>query len=305
MPEDQNGNKWIFIIEDVSTKWVELFALQRATAEECARVLINEIFLRFGLPRKIISDNGVQFISSLMQKVCFTLDIKETFTPLYHASANMVERKNRDLKPRLAILVGEDHTSWAEKLPTIRFAMNTAWCETTGQTAAYLTYGRELRTLDDVQHDLSCTIETENFVPQITPYLRKMSSTWRDVRSLHEFKQDRQKAYADLRNRQVPPFAIGDRVWVSTHTLSSAEKGVTSKFHPKRDGPYQIIRVVSPVSFEVANLTESTVPLGVYHMSALTPVQGTIEEAPVVTLRKRGRPRKVKKKPTKSHSGPS
>ncbi|KAJ8968749.1 hypothetical protein NQ317_012697 [Molorchus minor] len=106
LPKDEEDNTWIFIVEDVSTKWVELFALQRATAEECARTLINEIFLRFGLPRKLISDNGVQFVSAVMQKVCYTLDIKESFTPLYHASANMVERKNRDLKPRLAILVG-------------------------------------------------------------------------------------------------------------------------------------------------------------------------------------------------------
>ncbi|KAJ8980343.1 hypothetical protein NQ317_019230 [Molorchus minor] len=52
LPKDEEGNTWIFIVEDVSTKWVELFALQRATAEECARTLMNEIFLRFGLPRE-------------------------------------------------------------------------------------------------------------------------------------------------------------------------------------------------------------------------------------------------------------
>ncbi|GFU26134.1 retrovirus-related Pol polyprotein from transposon 17.6 [Trichonephila clavipes] len=46
-------------------------------------------------------------------------------TPVYSPQSNPVQRKNRDLKPRLAILVGDDHSSWYSKLPVIRFAMNT------------------------------------------------------------------------------------------------------------------------------------------------------------------------------------
>ncbi|KAJ8970959.1 hypothetical protein NQ317_000645 [Molorchus minor] len=192
----------------------------------------------------------------------------------------MVERKNRDPKPRLAILVGDDHTTWAEKLPAIRFAMNTSWCETTGQTAAYLTFDRELRTLDDITHDLTSIVE--NFVPQITPYLEKMS---------HAHKRD------------TAPFAVGNRVWV-THTLHSADKGITTKFHPKRDGPYEILQVVSPVSFQVCNPTESNIPLGIYHMSALSPVEGQVNEKPVVEIKRRGRPPKKKTLPS-NNNGPS
>lgn len=86
LPDEPNGEYFIFIIDDVCIKWLELFALQRATAEEYANNLINDIFLRYGLPRKIISDNGVQFVSAVMQQVCFTLGIKESLTPLYHPS---------------------------------------------------------------------------------------------------------------------------------------------------------------------------------------------------------------------------
>jgi hypothetical protein len=111
LPETPTGEKWIFIVEDTATKWVELFGLTRATADECARVLINQVFFRYGLPRQLISDNGVQFVSSVMQHICDYFSIKQSLIPLYHPQANMVERKNRDLKPRLAILVGDDHTS--------------------------------------------------------------------------------------------------------------------------------------------------------------------------------------------------
>ncbi|GFV43679.1 integrase catalytic domain-containing protein [Trichonephila clavipes] len=69
------------------------------------------------------------------------LPIKHPSIPVYHPQVNPVERKNRDLKPRLEILVQDKHDCSLEKLPIIRFALNTAKCETAGQTAAFLNFG--------------------------------------------------------------------------------------------------------------------------------------------------------------------
>ncbi|GFU87072.1 retrovirus-related Pol polyprotein from transposon 17.6 [Trichonephila clavipes] len=102
-----------------------------ASAHQCATTLIEEVFMRHGVPRRIISDNGTQFVSAVLQQICFTLNISQNFIPVYSPQSNPVERKNRDLKPRLAILVGDDHSSWYSKLPVIRFAMNTTVCDTT------------------------------------------------------------------------------------------------------------------------------------------------------------------------------
>ncbi|GFV71074.1 hypothetical protein TNCV_3703961 [Trichonephila clavipes] len=144
LPQTDTGKQWIFIVEDCATKWVELFALSQASARQCATTLIEEVFMRHGIPRRIISDNGTQFVSAVLQQICFTLNISQNFIPVYSPQSNPVERKNRDLKPRLAILVGDDHSSWYSKLPVIRFAMNTTVCDTTGHTPAYLLFGREL-----------------------------------------------------------------------------------------------------------------------------------------------------------------
>ncbi|GBM00599.1 Retrovirus-related Pol polyprotein from transposon 17.6 [Araneus ventricosus] len=165
--ETSSGKKWIFLVEDTSTKWVELFALKEATSVNCAKTLVEEIFLRYGLPRRLISDNGSQFISVIMQQTCNFLGIKQELIPVYHTQANPFERKNRDLKPRLAILVRDEHDTWEEKLPMIRFALNTAKCETTNHTAACLQLGRELRTTDDVTHDLRALIDNDKFVAEI------------------------------------------------------------------------------------------------------------------------------------------
>ena len=126
LPKTDDGFQWILIVEDVASRWTEIFALKEATAEACAKILVEEIFFRFGMPRRMKTDNGVQFISSIMQKVAYCLDIAQIFTPVYHPQSNPVERKNRDMKAQLSILVQNQHNQWSQSLPAIRFAMNTA-----------------------------------------------------------------------------------------------------------------------------------------------------------------------------------
>ncbi|GFX31892.1 gypsy retrotransposon integrase-like protein 1 [Trichonephila clavipes] len=156
LPQTDTGIQWIFIVEDCATKWVELFALSQASARQCATTLIEEVFMR--------QLNAV------------------------------LERKNRDLKPRLAILVGDDHSSWYSKLPVIRFAMNTTVCDTTGHTPAYLLFGRELRTVDDVVQDFKSVVHNDNFVAEITPYLKRFATITEDIRERIETKQDQRKS---------------------------------------------------------------------------------------------------------------
>ncbi|GFT67687.1 transposon Tf2-8 polyprotein [Trichonephila clavipes] len=124
--QSKDGKRWILIIEDCTIKWVELFTLPNATAKEYAITLIEEVLLRYGIPRRLISDNGTQFVSAVMQQICYLLNIHQSLIHVYHPQANPVERKNRHLKPRLAILVQDKHDCWSEKLPFIRFALNTA-----------------------------------------------------------------------------------------------------------------------------------------------------------------------------------
>ena len=291
LPQTQTGKQWIFIVEDCATKWVELFPLAHATAHECATTLIEDVFMRHGIPRRIISDNGTQFVGAVLQQVCFTLNISQNLIPVYFPQANPVERKNRDLKPRLAILVGDEHDNWSSKLPVIRFSMNTAVCDTTGYTPAFLTYGKELRTVDDVVQNFTTVVENDNFVAEITPYLRKFATLTHEIRERIELKQDQRKRQFD-KNRRQAYYAPGDKVWINLHPRSDARNKKTAKFMPKRDGPYQVLTQKSPTTYVIASLDNPSQPLATYHTSALTPFRDC-DTSPVAPLRKRGRPPKV------------
>nr|XP_049693483.1 uncharacterized protein LOC126054010 [Helicoverpa armigera] len=297
LPEGENGERWILLVEDTATRWVELFALQEATAEACARVLTEEYFLRYGLPRRVTSDNGVQFVGAVMQQCMFILGVKQNFVPLYHPEANPAERKNRDLKVQLAQLVENDHGSWSAKLPVIRFALNSAVCRTTGATPAFLMFAREMRSPTEARHDLRAILDKENFLPQITPYLRSFISNLAAVRERVEGQQDQSKRFADQARRPSPKYKVGDKVLVRTHALSQGSKGLTAKFFPKRDGPYVITKRVSPTTFIISPTENPADSLGKYHTQDITPFVDTgtgnaVPPNPVRPKRRRGRPKR-------------
>nr|XP_012153685.1 PREDICTED: uncharacterized protein K02A2.6-like [Megachile rotundata] len=291
---DTIGQEWPGKLPNTASRWIELFPLQQATSETCADTLIKEVFLRFGLPRRLISDNGTQFINGVMQQVAHCLGIQQAFTPVYYPEANPMQRKNRDLKAQLGIYVGNNHTTWDDQLPTIRLVMNSAKCETTGHSAAYQTFERELRTVDDTNRDLKQIVEAENFLPEITPKLLDLANTLRVAQQVQEDQQDRRKRYADQRRREGPEYQPDDLVWVATHTLSKRQQRYSSKLVPRQDGPYVVRRRVGACSYELQTREAEPVIVEVYHTSALKQYTGIRDgvPAPVVPIRKRGRPRK-------------
>ncbi|CAF3970593.1 unnamed protein product, partial [Rotaria sp. Silwood1] len=55
----------------------------------------------------------------------------------------MTERVNRNLKPMLAQYAQENLQSWDQHLSKLAFSIRTSVNETTGDTSAYLNFGRD------------------------------------------------------------------------------------------------------------------------------------------------------------------
>jgi len=103
--------------------------------------------------------------------------------------------------------------------------------------------------------------------------------------------QEKSKRYGDLKRKRHVKLKVGDSVLVKSHVLSSSGKHVTSKFTPRRDGPYYVKRIVSPTTYELVN--DLNVVVGRYHVKDITRFFGESTEKPVIPLRRRGRPRKI------------
>jgi len=64
------GYRYILVIIDHFTSWMEAAPLRGITAVEVINTFFNLIISRHGCPEIVISDKGSQFTSSLFQKLC-------------------------------------------------------------------------------------------------------------------------------------------------------------------------------------------------------------------------------------------
>ena len=88
LPISDKGNKYILVFVDHLMKWSESFALPNQTAETIAKTFVEEIICRFCLPRVLISDQGTNFLSDLLEEVNKLFLIDKRQTSAYHPECN-------------------------------------------------------------------------------------------------------------------------------------------------------------------------------------------------------------------------
>lgn len=131
--ESSGGHRYILVFVDHFTKHVELVPLKDQRASSVLNAFYSNILCRFGTPVELLSDNGPQFRSELIQALCTTFKIKKTFSsPYYPQGDGFVERFMRTLNNSLSTLTGESPRHWHLFLPGIQFAYNSTVHAATG-----------------------------------------------------------------------------------------------------------------------------------------------------------------------------
>ncbi|XP_071694824.1 uncharacterized protein [Rutidosis leptorrhynchoides] len=117
------GYKWLVFAIDYFTKWTEARPLSTMTGKHIEKFVWEHIMCRFGIPQEIVLDNGKQFAEVIFPGFCEKLQIKQTFTFVYHPQGNrQVEVTNRDILKGLEKQLGKCHQGWMEELPLVLWA---------------------------------------------------------------------------------------------------------------------------------------------------------------------------------------
>ena len=104
MPVSQ-GYKYLLVMIDTFTGWIEGFPTQTEKAEEVVKKLLHEIIPSFGLPRSLQSDNGTSFTSKVTQGVSKALGI----TYLHCGLEASVFRKSSKSQPIIKVSDKKDN----------------------------------------------------------------------------------------------------------------------------------------------------------------------------------------------------
>ena len=124
--------KYILVCTDYVTKWVEAKALLSATENSVVSFLYEDIFTRFGVPREIVTDQGLQFTSNMIEKLMEEYKIKHRKSTPYHPQENgQVESTNKVIERILTKTVHLHRKDWTERLLEALWAYRTTWRNTT------------------------------------------------------------------------------------------------------------------------------------------------------------------------------
>ncbi|XP_050056256.1 KRAB-A domain-containing protein 2-like [Aphis gossypii] len=164
--------KFILNYQDHLTKFIQLRPLKSKTAEEVALTLLP-IFLTFGAPNILHSDNGREFSNKIIIDLCSRWEgVKIVHgKPRHSQCQGSIERANQDFQNILrAMMHDKKTTKWSEALPFVQFAKNTAYHQGIKQTPYEAMFGsvakRGLATSSLPREQIKY-IETEEQLEQI------------------------------------------------------------------------------------------------------------------------------------------
>jgi len=121
--------KWIMTVQDHFTKFVNLRALKQKRAVEVATALYD-IFLTFGAPCILQSDNGKEFRASVVENLrTFWPELTIVHgRPRHPESQGSVERANGEVKRLLSIWIRTTgRKDWATGIKVVQFQYNRAY----------------------------------------------------------------------------------------------------------------------------------------------------------------------------------
>uniref|UniRef100_A0A2N9ID84 Integrase catalytic domain-containing protein n=1 Tax=Fagus sylvatica TaxID=28930 RepID=A0A2N9ID84_FAGSY len=208
------GCIWILVATEYFTKWVEAIPLRKATGAAVANFIREHIITRFGIPYKLITDNGTPFINKDVREVLEHYRVKHRrSTPYYPQDVLWAYRSS----PKTAtgftpfsLVYGTDTISPTELVVPSPRVMQGSELETDANMCAEARMA-DLEGLDEAR-DLAKAKAQRNY--------QKMASVYSKALRVRIFAEGQMvlKA-AEFVRRNLPP---------------------PSKFSPNWDGPYII-----------------------------------------------------------------
>jgi len=255
-----NGFDNILVIVDKLTKYgIFILCSTKITDEETAKLFFKHVITHYGLPLQVITDCDSRWHNEFWGEICRLMGTKRSLTTVHHPQADgQTEILNQMLEITLRAYRGPSQDDWEEHLDTLSLAYNLSPHTATMFAPAYLL----------------CSFTPVTCSTLINPSLSILQpSSWdsgdvlnqKAVEMWENFEGDRtcakealllsqiyqQRAYD--KGQLIKEFEEGDLVALNPHSLDllKAEKGCGNKLLMRYDGPFEVIRKLSLVTYQL------------------------------------------------------
>jgi hypothetical protein len=231
-----------------------------------AQLFLSHVFPHVGLHDRVISDRGPQFASAFSLELAHLLKYDVALSSAYHPQTDgETERVNQELETYLRLFCHGNQHSWARLLPLAEFSHNSAVHSVTQKSPFSLLLGYE-----------PCSYPPlgKTFLPTLEKRLSDLAEARLEAAAAH------QKAQQFMRSRitfKFRPWKVGNKVWLNNKNLRLHYP--SRKLTPKREGPFEISQILSPVSY-CLHLPPTWRIHNVFHASLLLSYRETPEHGP-------------------------
>uniref|UniRef100_A0A2N9G206 Integrase catalytic domain-containing protein n=1 Tax=Fagus sylvatica TaxID=28930 RepID=A0A2N9G206_FAGSY len=211
-----NGCIWILVATEYFTKWVKAIPLKKATGAAVANFIREHIVCCFGIPHRIISDNGIPFINKDVRRVVEQYKIKHCrSTPYYPQRNGQAEATNRVLLRILSKMVFEYNGGWSMHLLDTLWSYRNLVKTATSFSPFCLVYGIEAMSPAELIIPTACIIQGQEL-----EYRQQMSNVYEKT----------------IRERVL----IEGQLVLRAADYVRRNVSTPSKFSPNWEGPYMI-----------------------------------------------------------------
>lgn len=237
-PLDRDDYNYLYIltIQCELSKYVEAYPMKTKSAEEVARNFVNHFILRFGIPARVATDRGTEFLSSVFKETCKLLNITTlNSTAYHHETIGSLENTHKSLGNYLRIQTDNHPNSWSTWLPFWCFAYNTSVHTATKFTPFELVFGKKCNIPSNLtKNSVNPLYNCDNYPLELKYRLQTSQKEAYD--NLYESKSARKQKH-DLKCNPIT-YKPNDLVLVKNET--------GNKLQSIYDGPYLVIKDVSP-----------------------------------------------------------
>jgi hypothetical protein len=235
------------------------------TAVRVADLFAKMVCKLHGMPRSIVSDRDVIFLSKFWKELFRLSGTKLRMSSAYHPQSDgQTEIVNKVLQQYLRCFVHEKPRRWGEFLHWAEWHYNTAIHTSTGLSPFQVVYGREPPALLDY-------IPGSTSIQAVEATMQERTEVIQLLRKKLSKAQDAMKLIADLK-RTPHTFKEGDLVFVKLrpYRQTSVVGKRIHKLSKRYYGPFKLLQAVGEVAFKLELPAASKIH-PVFHVSQLKP----------------------------------
>ena len=273
--DKRSGFEDVLILTDHFTRYAQAIPTRSQSAPATVKALMESFVYHYGLPRRILTDQGKTFEGKMMKLLCKALGIRKIRTTPYHPQGNgQCERFNQTLIKM--IKTSTDPTQWPKQLSALAFAYNNTPHAATGYSPYFLMHGRQQSLPVDLELGVfpgpTLPVSKERYVDMLK---RRLVAAF-DAARAQQAKPHHTKKDWYNRKARAAALQVGDLVYVREVRLRGRHK-LESNW--ERDC-YEVVAQSDPEVpvFKVRN--QRTKALRTLHRNLLLPVRARMDENP-------------------------